>query len=94
MTDDAYQETSDLSLAAFAHMRGLEVVRAQEIRGPTLGGAYQYQFLFRCAAPEWDALCDLYANSECARYDGSLRVLKRMCKNRQRRRADVRRIVG
>lgn len=77
-----HRQTENLSFAAYAHMRGLRVVRAQVWRKPT---GVRYLFVFDDApTPErpagaWDALVLDFANSEAQLYDASVRTLKKLC---------------
>lgn len=78
------RETGDLAFAAYAHMRGLRVLRAREWRGR--GSAVEYAFTFAdpptATAPAgiWGELQIEFTNSEAAAFDAALRRLKRLCK--------------
>lgn len=71
------RDTKDLALAAYAHMRGLKILRAVECRR---GRANEYQFLFDDPAGEWDQIAVDFTNSEAIRFDNSVRGLKKLCK--------------
>jgi hypothetical protein len=76
------RETENLSFAAYAHMRGLRVLRAQVWRRAT---GVKYSFLFDDAPtaenPDgaWTRLQLDFANSEAQLYDASVRTLKKLC---------------
>ncbi len=81
----AFRETGDLAFAAYAHMRGLKVQKAQKWqRGPVT----EYKFVFLDLPDDanpngaWDALLLDFANSESLSFDGSVRTLKRLCNAR------------
>lgn len=77
-----HRQTENLSFAAYAHMRGLRVVRAQVWRKPT---GVRYLFIFDDPPADerptgsWDALVLDFANSEAQLYDASVRTLKKLC---------------
>lgn len=73
----AYKETTNLSLAAFAYMRGMRIIRAAERRGR---GNVEYSFGFDDRDDEWDSVAFEFANSESARFDNAVRTLKQLCK--------------
>lgn len=79
----AYKETGDLAFAAYAHMNGLKIVRAKEWRR---GNSLEFQFAFddppSADYPDgrWDQFHIDFANSEAARFDSSLRSLKKICR--------------
>ena len=76
------KETENLSFAAYAHMRGLRVIRAQVWRRPN---GVRYLFVFDDPAAEgapegiWENLKLDFSNSEAQRYDASVRTLKKLC---------------
>ena len=65
-------QTRDLALAAYCLQHGLEVVRAQR-RGK------EFEFLFRDPDGQGDRLAVGFANSVEARFDSSMRALKKLC---------------
>jgi hypothetical protein len=77
-----HRQTENLSFAAYAHMRGIRVVRAQVWRKPT---GVRYLFVFddppdaEHPIGAWDALLLDFANSEAQLYDASVRTLKKLC---------------
>jgi len=73
----AHRETGDLALAAYAHMRGFRVLKAEEMRH---GRAIEYKFTVDDPGERWEALCIDFANSEAQQHDASVRTLKRLCK--------------
>lgn len=73
----AQRETGDLALAAYAHMKGFRVVKAEEMRK---GRVTEYRFLIHDPDEKWDGLCIDFANSEASQHDASVRTLKRLCK--------------
>jgi hypothetical protein len=83
-----YKETSDLTFAAYLMMEGIEIRKAEEIR-QSAGGNYRYNFVFLCDDERWDQLAFRFANSDIPRYDAALRTLKKLCKSRAQRPADL-----
>lgn len=73
----AHRDTGDLALAAYAHMRGLRIIKAEEFKR---GRITEYRFTIRDPEEQWDSLCIDFSNSEAARHDSSVRTLKRLCK--------------
>lgn len=73
----AQRETGDLALAAYAHMKGFRIVKAEEIRK---GHITEYRFMVHDPEERWDELCVDFANSEASQHDASVRTLKRLCK--------------
>jgi len=73
----AYKETTNLSFAAFAHMKELRIVKATERRGR---GNVEYSFGFDDPDDRWDELNIEFANSESSRFDNAVRTLKQLCK--------------
>lgn len=73
----AVQETQSLSFAAYCHMRGMPIVRANEVRGR---GNVEYAFAFADPDQRWEAFLIDWANSESGRYDSAVRTLKQLCK--------------
>lgn len=72
-----YKQTRDLAFAAYAHMQGLRVKKAEECRK---GNANEYRFSFDDPDGRWEDLYVSFANSEASRYDNSVRALKKLCK--------------
>lgn len=72
-----YKETTNLSFAAYLYMRGLQIVRATERRGR---GNVEYAFGFADPDDQWDAFNFDFANSESARFDNAVRMLKQLCR--------------
>lgn len=72
-----HRSTGDLALAAYAHMKGFSVLKAQETRR---GRITEYAFTFADPDEQWNDLCVEFANSEAQRHDTSVMVLKRLCK--------------
>jgi hypothetical protein len=83
-----HRETGDLAFAAYAHLKGLRIVKAEEFQR---GKANEYRFTFddppTVKDPNglWDELFIKYANSESSAYDSSVRTLKKLCKRNKRR---------
>ena len=73
----AHRETGDLALAAYAHMRGMRVVKAEDSRR---GRIMEYRFTIHDLDGIWDEVCIEFANSEAQKHDSSVRTLKRLCK--------------
>jgi len=69
--------TKDLAFAAYAHMAGLAVIRAVEVRR---GSVNEYSFLLDDPENRWESLFTSFANSESQRFDSSVRALKKLCK--------------
>ncbi len=69
--------TKDLAFAAYAHMEGLAVIRAVEVRR---GAVNEYSFLLDDPDNRWESLFTSFANSESQRFDSSVRALKKLCK--------------
>ena len=63
--------TKDLALAAYLKMKGIPIVRATR-RGR------DFEFTFRDPDGLWDSLTIEFVNSECSRYDDSMRSLKKL----------------
>lgn len=68
--------TSDLGTAAYAFLRGLQLLGARRIEGE--------RFSFRFADPEGrgERLRVDFINSESFRFDESMRALKKLCYDR------------
>jgi len=77
----AIRDTGDLALAAFAHMEGFRVVKAEENKR---GRITEYRFTIEDPDERWESLCLDFANSEAQRHDASVRMLKRLCKRSAR----------
>jgi len=73
----AHRDTGDLALAAFAHMKGFRIVKAEEFKR---GRITEYRFTVHDPDGTWDQVCIDFANSEAAQHDSSVRTLKRLCK--------------
>lgn len=72
-----HKQTRDLAFAAYAHMVGLRVVRAEECRQ---GNANEYRFSFDDPDGQWEEIYVAFTNSEASRFDNSVRALKKLCK--------------
>lgn len=74
-----YKTTLDLAFAGYAHMNGLRLISARQKER-------EFAFVFDDPSTEdnqdgrWDDLMMGFANSECAKYDASIRTLKKLCK--------------
>ncbi len=73
-----YRTTGGMALAAYAHMNGMRIVKAEEFRR---GRVTEYLFTVHDPDGKWDQLCIDYANSEAQKHDASVRTLKRLCKH-------------
>lgn len=71
-------ETTDLGTAAFVHMLGLNLLGASKAPGG--------RFMFRFEDPEGrgDNYAVDYLNSECRRFDSSVRSLKKLCYDKKK----------
>lgn len=76
-----HRETGELALAAYAHMRGMRVVKAEDSRR---GRNLEYRFTIYDPDGIWDDVCIEFANSEAQKHDASVRTLKRLCKRAPR----------
>jgi hypothetical protein len=72
----AYRDTNELALAAYASMRGLEVVKAQRWKKER---AIEYKFSFKDPEGIWDQLRIDFTNSESLKFDLAVRNLKKLC---------------
>jgi len=72
----AFKDTNDLGFAAYAHMRGLKVVKAVKWKRER---AIEYQFTFDDSGDAWHQLEIDFANSESLNFDSSVRTLKKLC---------------
>ena len=70
-----------MALAAFAHMNGFRIVKAEEMKR---GRITEYRFTIEDPEERWDSVCIEYANSEAQKHDASVRALKRLCKRATR----------
>jgi hypothetical protein len=70
-------ETTNLAFAAYCHMKGLRICRAQQVRR---AGALEYAFAVEDPDGKWNALRLEFANSEAAQFDDSVRTLKKLCR--------------
>ena len=77
----AHRETGDLALAAYAHMRGFRIMKAEEMKR---GRITEYRFTVQDPNEEWETLCLDFTNSEAQKHDASVRTLKRLCKRSSR----------
>lgn len=70
--------TRDLAVAGYLYMAGLPLRKAER-RGRDF--IFQFDDPGDDESPDghWDRLHLAFANSECARYDASIRTLKKMC---------------
>jgi hypothetical protein len=73
------RSTSDLPFAAFAKMRGMRVIKAEESRRGRQG-FLQYRFTFADPNGDWDTYHFEWANSESQQFDEAQRALKKLCK--------------
>lgn len=80
---DEHAHTNDLDFAGFASLRGLRIIKAEQLR-QNATGVLRYSFTFACTQAQWDALCLEYANSEINRYAAAIRSLKNLCKRHVR----------
>jgi len=69
---DRVATTPDLSIAAFWHMRGLEVLSAVKL------DRRRYRFAFADPQGKAEGLRIEFANSESARFDSSQRAMKKL----------------
>jgi len=76
-----YRETGNMALVAYAHMKGMRVVKAEQ---STRGRALEFNFVVHDPDDQWDEISTDFVNSESARYDSSVRILKRMCRSGRR----------
>jgi len=65
-------ETSDLALAAYLHMKGIPIVKADA------SNSGKFKFIFDNTGDQCDALSYVFINSECAKFDNHVRMLKKM----------------
>jgi len=72
-----HRETKDLAFAAWAHLNGLSILKADETRRTH---ANEYRFIFDDPNGVWDQLHVDFANSEALKFDHSVRALKKLCK--------------
>lgn len=77
----AQRDTGDLALAAYAHMRGFRVLKAEEMKR---GRITEYRFTIDDPGEQWNEVCIDFANSEAQKHDASVRQLKRLCKRATR----------
>ena len=64
--------TSDLALAAFLHMKGAPLVKADVL------SSGKFKFIFDNTADQCESLSYAFINSECAKFDNHVRMLKKM----------------
>lgn len=69
-------KTSDLSVAAYMHMRGLHIDSAK--RGERSGRGASFKFVLDDPEGKVQELLIEFTNSESSRYDQSLRTVKRL----------------
>jgi hypothetical protein len=65
-------DTSDLALAAYLHMMGVPLVKASSAHSG------KFQFIFDDADSQCETLSYAFINSECAKFDNHVRMLKKM----------------
>jgi len=65
-------ETSDLALAAFLHMKGVPLIKAE------VSHTGKFQFIFDNTDDQCEALSYAFINSECAKFDNHVRMLKKI----------------
>lgn len=71
-----HRETGDLALAAYAHMMGIKVLKAEDFKR---GRITEYKFTLLDPESRWEQICIDWANSESQQHDSSVRMLKRLC---------------
>ena len=64
-------ETSDLATAAYLHMKGLKLIKANS----SSGGRFRFTFDDDGRA---ESLAYEFINSECSKFDNHVRLLKKM----------------
>ncbi len=74
-----HKTTLDLAFAGFAHMNELRLVSARQ-KGREFEFIFDDPPLDEYPNGRWDDLMMGFANSDCARYDASIRTLKKLCK--------------
>ena len=74
MTDNIFK-TSDLATAAFLHMRGLRLIKAE------LENGRKFNFVFDDSEGNATTIAYEFINSECSRFDNHVRMLKKMIYN-------------
>jgi hypothetical protein len=67
--------TSDLATAAYLHMKGMRLVKADKDRGS------RFTFIFDDTNSTAEALAYEFINSECSKFDNHVRLLKKMIYN-------------
>lgn len=70
------KSTRDLTFAAYAHMQGLQILKAD---GSMTNRAREFVFVFDDPDERWEDLTLSFANSESSRFDNSVRALKKLC---------------
>lgn len=64
--------TSDLSLAAFLSMRGLEILKAKKLSGG------RFEFVLSDPSDKAEALSLEYVNSDFSKFDNQIRLIKKI----------------
>ena len=64
--------TSDLSLAAFLSMKGLEILKAKKLSGG------RFEFVLADPLDKGDALSLEYVNSDFSKFDNQIRLIKKV----------------
>ena len=75
MSSFSVKSTRDLATAAYLHMREVPVVSARR------GSGNGFSFAFRCEQFAFQDLRGEYINSECVRFDSSVRTVKRLAQS-------------
>ena len=65
-------KTSDLATAAYLHMKGLRLIKAES----SYGGRFNFEFDDTAGSAE--SLAYEFINSECSKFDNHVRLLKKM----------------
>lgn len=64
--------TSDLSLAAFLSMKGLEILKAKKLSGG------RFEFALADPTDQAEALSLEYVNSDFSKFDNQIRLIKKI----------------
>ena len=64
--------TSDLATAAYLHMKGLKLIKANA------SGSGRFSFIFDDSSDTAESLAYEFINSECSKFDNHIRLLKKM----------------
>ena len=65
-------ETSDLATAAYLHMKGLKLLKAENSQNA------RFRFVFDNSDDNAEQLAYEFINSECSKFDNHVRLLKKM----------------